>query len=169
MEQNHTAVFFKEFFRFLLPTLSCLFLLFFAVIPLPVPYLTFTPLQGLYIGIFYWAIFAPQRLPYLFLFLLGILQDCLFSTPLGISSLFFVCIYFVIRHKRYYFLSRSFLFHWLVFSFIVIITGFFMWLFMSALKGTFFQIFSLIFQMIMTIAFYPIWAWVMGYFRQLTR
>lgn len=164
MEQA-ASTFFKEILRAFLPMFSCLFLLFFAVIPLPLPFMTFTPLQILYIGIFYWAIFAPQRIYYSFLFLLGILQDCLFSTPLGISSLFFVSLFFFIRHRRHYFLQKTFLTHWFIFSIIVFAACLFMWLFMSALNGTFFQPFALFFQMIMTIAFYPIWAWIMSYIR----
>ncbi len=37
------------------------------------------------INIYYWGIFRPGALPYGFLFVLGLLQDVLVGTPLGIS------------------------------------------------------------------------------------
>lgn len=38
------------------------------------------------INIYYWCIFFPGSLPYIFLFIIGILQDSLSGTPLGFSS-----------------------------------------------------------------------------------
>lgn len=156
---------FRSFFQFILPMLSCLFLLFFAVFPLPLPYLTSTPLQVVFIGIFYWSIFAPHRLFYTFLFLLGLIQDSLFITPLGLSSLFFIVLFFFVRHHRQSFLTKPFIFHWFVFAIVMLCNVIFMWLFLSALKGVFFHPFPMVFQLIMTVAFYPIFTWVMGFLK----
>lgn len=38
------------------------------------------------INIYYWCVFYPGSLPYIFLFIIGILQDTLAGTPLGFSS-----------------------------------------------------------------------------------
>ena len=44
-------------------------------------------------SVYYWSVFRPQLMPYAALFLLGILQDILWGTPLGMSS----CIFVIIR------------------------------------------------------------------------
>jgi rod shape-determining protein MreD len=52
------------------------------------------------ICIFYWGVYSPGALPYSFLFMLGLLQDALGGTPLGISSVIYLGMAYVLHAQR---------------------------------------------------------------------
>jgi rod shape-determining protein MreD len=52
------------------------------------------------INIYYWGMFFPGALPYVFLFFLGLLQDTLVGTPLGLSSLINIVFALLIANRR---------------------------------------------------------------------
>jgi len=88
------------------------------------------------IGVFYWGMFCPGALPYTFLFLLGIVQDVLAGTPLGITSLInltFVCL---LGAERKLFGSAVFGAVWLGFALLSGVATIAQWGVMSLYSGT---------------------------------
>ncbi len=51
-------------------------------------------------SVFYWCVYSPGALPYTFLFVLGLLQDALGGTPVGMSSLLLVLMAYIIQSQR---------------------------------------------------------------------
>lgn len=58
-----------------------------------------TPLFAL-VCVFYWSVYSPQALPYSFLFVLGLLQDALSGTPLGMSSFINLGLSYLLHSQR---------------------------------------------------------------------
>lgn len=80
----------------------------------------FFPMVGL-MAVFYWAVYWPSLLPAWSVFLLGILQDVLFATPIGSSALLMLMLWLAVRTQRRYFMREVFLTVWLVFCFIALL------------------------------------------------
>lgn len=54
----------------------------------------------LFVSVFYWCVYLPASMPYLFLFFAGLLQDSLAGTPLGMTSLLLVLFAYLIESQR---------------------------------------------------------------------
>lgn len=72
-------------------------------------------------SIFYWVIFWPTLLPVWFIFILGIFQDFLYGTALGVSSLINLLLWWTVVSLRKHLATESFWLMWAVFSFIMLL------------------------------------------------
>ena len=112
----------KSFLPFLL-TLSIIFL---SALPLRIPdFVHVSPSLGL-IPIYHWAIYRSNLLPFYSIFLLGLLQDLLIGTPLGLYTLIFLTMYGISLTQRRFFAGKAFHVYWFGFSaaaLVIIILG----------------------------------------------
>jgi rod shape-determining protein MreD len=67
----------------------------------------YTPFYELLI-IFYWAIFLPRSVPVIMLILVGVFRDFLLINPIGISSISFVFLKFLVNQQEVLVKDRSF-------------------------------------------------------------
>lgn len=82
------------------PALLTLVIALLSVVPFRLlGYTEITPAFTL-MSVFYWCVYSPGSLPYTFLFVLGLLQDALGGTPLGMSSLLLVLLAYIIHSQR---------------------------------------------------------------------
>ncbi|MCB2101763.1 MAG: rod shape-determining protein MreD, partial [Rhodobacterales bacterium] len=87
-----------------------------ALVPLHVPGLVrITPMLTL-IAIYHWAVLRPDLLPAWSVFFIGVLQDTLTGTPIGVSAVIFLSIYAGIGAQRRFLLGKSFAVLWLGFA-----------------------------------------------------
>lgn len=105
--------------------------------------------------VFFWTIYDPQRLPSSSVFLIGLLQDALTGSPLGLWSTIYLLLQFVVLSQRSYFLGREPQVVWLGFVFAAVGVASLCWLIMSLMAGYSLPVLSLSFQIIATIFFYP--------------
>lgn len=68
----------------------------------------YTPFYELSI-IFYWSLFLPRSVPIIILILVGLFRDFLLLTPMGISSISFVFLVFLVKKQKNLIKDRSFL------------------------------------------------------------
>lgn len=146
----------------IIPFFSILFLILIMVLPYKftviddiMPFLTL-------IGVYYWSVFKPELLPVSVVFVLGLLQDILLGSPLGLMSLLLVVVQQFIFFQGRRFLERDFLFNWFVFVMLVIGFGFLSWAITSVYFRVFLDYWGVLGQILLTIAFYPIITWVLG-------
>ncbi len=85
------------------------------------------------IGIFYWAIYRPSLLPTVWIFVLGIIYDALLGFPIGLHSILFVFIQYLLRSQRLFFMGQSFITIWLGFSLAIALFEFCEWIVFSLL------------------------------------
>src|SRR3546814_10074125 len=77
---------------------------------------------------FYWAVFRPDLRPPFALFLVGILQDILVATPLGMTALSLMIVHGLAVSQRRAFLGKPFVLAWLGFVVIYSLAAFAVWL-----------------------------------------
>ncbi len=146
--------------RQLTPSVFTLALVFLNVVPLHIPELSrVTPLLPL-MAIYHWAIFRPKLLPAYAVFLIGLFQDILTGTPIGVNALVFLIVYGVVLSQKRFFIGKSFLILWLGFSIIAAGASVISWAVISLFNVTIVEPKTVIFQYLMTLGFFPAVAWL---------
>lgn len=87
------------------------------------------------INIYYWCMFLPGSLPYLFLFFLGIAQDTLSGAPLGFSSFMDILLAWLVIHRFHTMGNVSFASVWLRFMIVACVVVGAGWIIMSFYYG----------------------------------
>lgn len=112
------ALHIQHWLRHVTPALSALLLVLLSSVNFYIEGLgSFIPMVGI-IAIYYWAMYLPSLLPLWFVFLLGVLQDFLHGTPVGMSSLLFLLFLKFLHMQRRYLAREDFWVFWLVFCFL---------------------------------------------------
>ena len=100
----------------LMPFILCLSLILCHLIPfhfLPqYPY----PVQWVFVPIFYFAIYRPKCLSAWAVFILGLVDELLIQSPLGVTTFCFVFLFFVANFLRKYLLEMTFIPLWIIFA-----------------------------------------------------
>ena len=145
-----------------LPFFTILFLIIIMVLPYNIPLIgDIMPFLTL-IGVYYWSVFKPELVPVSVIFALGLLQDILLGSPLGLMSLLLVIVQQFIFFQGRQFLERDFLFNWFVFVMIVVGFGALSWGITSLYIREYLDFVDVIGQILLTIAFYPVITWLLG-------
>jgi rod shape-determining protein MreD len=111
-------------------------------------------------AVYYWSIYRPDLLPLGATFFVGIVQDTLDGTPLGLSSLILVLVQGVVVSQRRFFHGKAFLVEW--WGFMLVAPGAIVisWVFASLYYGVLASPRPLGFQLLMTIVLYPCLTWL---------
>lgn len=136
-------------------------LLLIGVIPLHVPgFGSVAPVLPL-IAVFHWALYRPQLMPAVAVFVIGLLQDALTGTPIGVSAAVFVVVHGVVNTQRRFFFGKSFAIVWLGFG--LVSAGAFVatWVLVSTFYGVLIQPLALFFQALLTLGFFPLLSWAL--------
>ncbi len=108
------------------------------------------------IVIFYWSINRPSIIPPLLIFAIGILQDLISEYPIGLHSILYLLVYFLITRQRLYLLGQTYFILWIFFALTTFGFAFCQWLFFSIRYMTFFEYGTLVGSCMVTIFLYPI-------------
>ena len=147
--------------RGLIPSLSLIALVLLSVIPSGLPgFATTNPSYAL-IGIFYWTTFRSDLFPASMVFLIGLLQDILVGTPIGLSAVVLLAVYGVTLSQRRVMIGRPFYLLWL--GFIAIAAGAIAlaWLLASILATQPIPLIGIAMQLLITIAAFPFLVWLL--------
>ena len=120
-----------------------------------------TPLIPLVV-VYFWSLYAPRYLPAASIFVIGLLQDLLSGGPLGLWPAVYLVVQYVAMSQQAYFLGREVHVVWMGFAVAAASVSVILWLFMSLLSATLLPLGGLAFQMLTTIAVYPLFAIVFG-------
>jgi rod shape-determining protein MreD len=146
----------------LAPLVLTLALVLFGVLPWPLPeFAPVTPWFSL-IAVYYWSIHRPDLLPPSATFLVGLVQDGLSGSPLGLNVLLLLLAQGVVATQRRFFHGKTFLIEWWGFMLVapgVALTG---WLLGSLYHGALMAPLPIGFQLLLTIASYPCLAWLLA-------
>jgi rod shape-determining protein MreD len=119
---------------------------------------TAVPLLPL-ISVYHWAIYRPQLLPTYAVFLIGVLQDILTGSPIGVNALVFLLVYGAVISQKTFFSGRSFFVLWIGFGLIAAGASVTNWLVISILNVAIVGIQTAFLQYILTLGFFPAAAW----------
>lgn len=147
--------------RQLTPFILTLALVILNAVPLHLPGLArIAPLLPL-MAIYHWAIFRPRLLPAWVVFLIGVLQDVLSGTPIGVNALVFLAVYGAVLSQKKFFTGKSFAILWLGFALIAAGAMALSWVAVSVLSIALVEPRTVIFQYLLTLGLFPAVAWLL--------
>lgn len=144
-----------RFGRNLVPFAITLLLVVLGAVRLPVAgYATVVPLFSL-CAVFFWAVYRPQLLPAWLVFVIGLVQDALSGTPLGLSAIMLLIVYGMVASQRRFFMNKPFTLIWAGFTLIALIAIVVSWLLASITVAHIIRPGPAMFQLLLTLALYP--------------
>lgn len=150
----------------IIPFMTLLMLIILMVLPYNLPLISdIMPFLTL-IGVYYWSVFKPEYLPIWIVFILGVLQDILMGSPLGLMPLLLIIVQQFIFFQGRQFLERDFLFNWFVFVMLAMGFGIMSWGISSLYFRALLDYWDVLGQIFMTIAFYPVVTGLFGIARK---
>lgn len=148
--------------RALVPPFVTLVIVLLSQLPYGAPYLPeVTPALSL-IAVYYWSIYRPELLPAYAVFLIGLVQDILSGTPLGITALVLLVVHAIVSAQRRVFLGKTFLVEW--WGFLLVAGGALAatWLIASLFFVALLPPGPVVVQLLLTVALYPPFMWVLS-------
>ena len=112
--------------------------------------------------VFYWAIYRPDLFPAAVAFAIGLVQDALMGTPMGLNALVLLAVHGVVTTQRRFFQGKAFAVIWWAFGFVSLGAGFLGWLVMVAFSAALIDPLPGIFAVLLTIALYPLMTWLLA-------
>ena len=130
-----------------------------SMVPMHVPeYARVVPLLSL-MAIYHWAVFRPELLPAFAVFVIGLLQDILSGTPIGVHALVFLIVYGLVLSQRRFLAGKSFAVVWLGFSLVASGAAVLSWILVSAYNVVLVDPRPVFFQYLMTLGTFPLLGW----------
>ena len=151
---------FEVALRGLSPLFWTLTLALLTVVPLRIPdFAPVTPALTV-IAVYYWGIYRPDLTPIVGTFAIGMFQDMVAGTPLGMTSLVLISVHAVVVSQRRFFHGKTFLVEWWGFMLVAPGAALLSWVLASLYFGVLVAPRPLGFQLLLTITLYPALAWL---------
>ncbi len=143
------------------PVFLTVVLIFFSVLPLPLPfYGLFAPSFAL-MSVYFWTVHRPELMPQSAVFVMGLLQDVLMGTPLGVNAVVLLVAHMAVLSRRRGLVGHPFWFLWWGFALLAPAAMALTWILMSILNSGGLSIDVAIFAAIMAILAFPPLAWIL--------
>ncbi len=131
------------------------------MVPLPLPEIgPITPALSM-MAVYHWTIFRSDLLPPVAVFGIGLLEDILMGTPLGLTAVILLFVHAFVQTQRRLLYGKSFLVLWLGFLAVAAPAAIVKWAVMAALGWYSADPAPAVFQVLMTVALYPCLAWLL--------
>lgn len=138
-----------------LPVVLTVMLAFIGAVPTGLPYLGSIVPAYTTMAVFYWAVYRPDLFPAGAVFLVGVLEDSITGTPLGVGTVCLLFVYGLALGQRRAFLKRPFFIAWIGFAVLAALATLLAWLMISVLSGSFVEARAALFQYLLTVALFP--------------
>lgn len=147
--------------RFFVPGGTVALLSLASVIVWPLPFVgSVAPSFGL-AAVYYWAIYRPDLLGVLTVFLLGLLNDMVHFLPLGLSAFVYVGVHQLAFSQRRLFVGQTFYMLWFGFLVVETLSLIVHYLILSMTSEQLVTFFPVLMQFLLTVAVFPLVAWVL--------
>ncbi len=149
--------------RTAIPLLATILAVVLNVVPLRLP--DYAPLAPGFVlmAVFYWTVHRPDLMRPWAVFLIGILDDILSGTPLGVNSLVLLFVHWTIVAQHRVFRGKSFVLVWLAFALVALGAKLLLTIVAFAAGYGLLDPTVLLVQYILTLALYPPLAFIMGW------
>ncbi len=147
--------------RNLTPFALTLILVVLDLVPLHLPSMARVAPMLTVVAVFHWAVYRPYLLPPSAVFLIGLLQDILGGTPLGVHALVLLSVHGIVVWQNRFLAGKSFGIVWLGFALILAAACLEVWVLMSVFHGTLIDADALSHQFLTTLGFYPPLSWLL--------
>lgn len=106
--------------------------------------------------LYYWAIYRPQVVPLIAVFLIGVFEDLLTGAPLGMNALGYLVAFGLVAGQRRFFLGKSFSLVWWGYMLVAAAVLGLRWLLFCLLSGTIVDPMPGLFTYFSSVAVYPV-------------
>ena len=113
------------------------------------------------IAIFYWTIYRPDLVPPSGLFLIGLIDDIVMGTPLGLMASVFLFAYGITLSQRQFFIRKPFYVTWLGFSIISAFCIFSIWVLVASFAGRLGVVIAPFIKYTITLLSFPSAVWLL--------
>lgn len=148
--------------RRMLPALSIVLMMLISIIIVPNPkYSQVVPSFAL-AALFCWIVWQPGLLPVLLIFLLGLFEDLVRGTPLGMTAFIYLLTYALTRLQKDWLTNRGLDMFWIGFAGVVLTTAFVQWLILSLAAWIFIASGAALLHSLLTIVTFPAVFWLLA-------
>ena len=145
----------KYFLKISFPTLTIFFLTFFNLF-ISSNFFDFGQLF-VFQAIFFWLLYLPKLLPLYIILIIGIIQDIIFFSPLGSTTLVFLLLIFLFEKYNKFFLEPSFFELFISFIALFTIGNIIFWALNSLINLKFLLInINLFYEILLNTLFFPV-------------
>ena len=113
------------------------------------------------IAVFHWALYRPDLMPGVAVFLIGLVHDVLTGAPMGIHSAVFVLVSMAVQSQQRFFAGKPFPIVWLGFGLVSVAAAVLAWVLASVFHGTLVPVRPTALQYLMTLGCFPPVAWAL--------
>lgn len=146
----------------LLPIATTLLAAVISVLPVQIPgYAALTPVFTL-MAAYHWTIYRPDLLPPVALFGIGLTEDLLAGSPVGVNALLLLLTRIAVLSHRRYFVNRNFPFVWTGFTLLTGLALFGLWALHCILDLSLLDLRNAIIRAALTIAIFPLASFMLG-------
>ncbi len=138
------------------PSATILVAVLLSVVPFGLSSTVLAPPSFGLVTIYLWAIYRPEFIPAPLVFSLGILQDFLWSGPVGLWAFVYLVIYGLTVSQRLVLIGQGFGFMWAGFGLIALVAGLLSWISASFYYGMAVPLAPVFVQVILSTAVYPL-------------
>tara|TARA_B100000676_G_scaffold305815_1_gene360778 strand:+ start:1451 stop:1900 length:450 start_codon:yes stop_codon:yes gene_type:complete len=114
------------------------------------------------VTVFYWAIYRPDLFPSIAAFAVGLWQDFLVGSPIGLYALILLLANWAIVSQRTFFQGKAFGVIWWCFSLVAFAAAILSWIIACVLNFTLVSPLAILFQAFLTIGAFPFMAWFLA-------
>lgn len=146
----------------LLPVATTLLAAVICVLPVQIPgYAALTPVFTL-MAAYHWTIYRPDLLPPVALFAIGLTEDLLAGSPVGVNALLLLLTRVAVLGYRRYFINRNFPFVWSGFTLLTVTAMFGLWALHCILNLALLDFRNAVIRAALTIAVFPVASLMLG-------
>jgi rod shape-determining protein MreD len=146
----------------LLPVATTLLAAVISVLPVQIPgYAALTPVFTL-MAAYHWTIYRPDLLPPIALFAVGLTEDLLAGSPVGVNALLLLLTRVAVLGYRRYFINRNFPFVWSGFTLLAAVAMFGLWGLHCVLDLSLLDFRNAVIRAALTIAMFPLASFMLG-------
>ena len=146
----------------MLPVATTLLAAVISVLPLQIPgYAAATPVFTL-MAAYHWTIYRPDLLPPVALFAIGLTEDLLAGSPIGLNALMLLLSRIAVLSHRRYFVNRMFPFVWSGFTLLAALAMLGLWAANCLLDLSFLDFRIAVIRAALTIAIFPLGSFLLG-------
>lgn len=148
--------------RTLVPGLTVLAAVVITVLPVGVPHLSVVMPVFTLMAIYYWTLTRPDLISAPLMFLIGLFQDAMTGTPMGLTAIVFLSAHYFVITQRRLLAGQSFAMAWFGFSVLAMMAAGLAWLIACAFYARLVPIGPSAVQTLLTIVLYPPLAWALA-------
>ena len=148
--------------RLMAPFTISAFFVMLAALPVQVPGYGQIAFNVSLMAVFYWSIYRPDLMPSVAAFVLGLWQDILIGSPLGLTALVLVLVNWAIVTQRTFFQGKSFAVILFCFSVVTLAATLLSWILVCALDTSLINPMPAVFQAVFTVGAFPFVAWLLA-------